>query len=110
MAKIRDLSLLRRDWNGHGAAPLSPESRRAAEDFLAAVWSEFGPSVAEPTVVAPTSDGGVAVEWIVNDGRRVKAVEVVFLARGNEFSVRDRERRQLEDPRQVASPPSQGCG
>lgn len=97
MNRIQDLAKLQSGWNGHGAVVPTPASLRAAQDFLSYVWNEFGSMVAEPTVVAATSDGGVAVEWIVKAGDREKGVEIVFLPKGIEYSVRDRDAGRLED-------------
>ncbi len=93
---ISELGPLPDGWNGHRAARITQESQRAAITFLTRVWNEFGSSVPEPTVVAPTSDGGVAVEWIVKDGGAVRGVEIVFIDNRNEFSVRNRDTRVLE--------------
>lgn len=97
VAKIAQLTQLEPGWNGHRAARISPAAQMGAIDFLAKVWAEFGTSVPEPTVVVPTPDGGVALEWIVKDDHRVMGVEIVFLDRGNEYSVRDRDGQRLDD-------------
>lgn len=97
MNRIQDLANLQSGWNGKKAVTPAAGSLRAAEDFLSRVWNELGSMVAEPTVVTSTSDGGVALEWIVKAGDREKGIEVVFLPKGNEYSVRDREAGRLEE-------------
>ena len=99
-ARIEQLASLNRDWNGHGAMRVAEASRKAALGFLDRVRQEFGTSVPEPTVVAPTSDGGIALEWIVRERTHEKGVEVVFLPTGIEYSLRNRDNGRLEDDRE----------
>ena len=94
--RIAQLATLEPGWNGHRAAPISKDSQRAAIAFLADVWMEFGTTVAEPTIVAPTPDGGVALEWIVQDGDE-RGVEVVCFPAWYEYTVRNRRTGAIED-------------
>lgn len=96
LSRIAPLATLEPGWNGHRAAPISKDGRRAAIAFLADVWMEFGTTVAEPTIVAPTPDGGVALEWIVQDGDEV-GVEVVCFPAWDEYTVRNRRTGAIED-------------
>jgi len=101
-ARIRQLGGLETGWNGHHAARIAQASQDAAVRFLERVWNEFKTSVAEPTVVAPTSDGGVALEWIVKDGDRERGVEIVCMPSRYEYSIRNRGTRRLEDDSEAA--------
>lgn len=96
LARIEQLATLEPGWNGHRAAPISKDSQRAAIEFLRHVWAEFGRSVAEPSIVAPTPDGGVALEWIVQDGDE-RGVEVVCFPAWYEYTVRNRRTGAIED-------------
>ena len=95
-AKILSFGSLEKGWNGHKASRIPTAAQTMALEFLTTVWNKFGTSVAEPTEVAPTSDGGVALEWIVKDGGRDKGVEVVIFERRNEYTVRDRVEGHIE--------------
>lgn len=88
-----------RGWNGHDAPPIPKASREAALHFLAMLWNEFQSTVPEPTVVAPTSDEGVAFEWIVKDDRdHERGIEIVCLpGHRYEYSIRNRDTRQVLD-------------
>lgn len=102
VAKITQLGHLPPGWNGHAAPKVSPAAQIQAIDFLSRVWREFYTSVPEPTIVAPTSDAGVALEWIVKAGSGELGVEVVFLDGSTEYSVRDREQQKIvEDGEKV---------
>ena len=96
IARISQPGELGSGWNGHRAAPISKESQVAAIALLHLVSMEFGLSVAEPTIVAPTPDGGVALEWIVKD-RDERGVEVVCFPAWYEFTVRNRRTGKIED-------------
>ena len=101
--RIAQLATLEPGWNGHRAAPISKDSQRAAVYFLSQVWAEFGSSVAEPSIVAPTPDGGIALEWIVQDGDE-RGVEVVCFPAWYEYTVRNRRTGAIEDEAERARP------
>ena len=95
-AKILSFGSLDRGWNGHKAARIPTTVQTQALEFLISIWNKFGTSVAEPTEVAPTSDGGVALEWIVKEGVRDKGIEIIVFDRHSEFTVRDRADGTIE--------------
>jgi hypothetical protein len=103
--RVKHLERLPRDWNGHGAAPISATARRSAILVLDRTWQMFGPMMPAPTIIAPTTDGGVALEWIIRDQRGEHGVEIVCLAAGDrfEYSVRDRVSGTLQDDLENAS-------
>lgn len=104
VTRIERLAELDPGWNGHNAPRIPEASRAAAVSFLERVWSEFGSSVPEPTVVAATSDEGVALEWIVKDGDRERGVEIVCLPARYEYSVRNRQTGRLEQDAEGIAP------
>lgn len=86
---------LKPGWDGHGAAVPGEAICTVATNFLRRVAGKFGTDVPEPTVVAPTSDGGVSVEWRLKTPS--EAVELVFLPNDlHEYTVRDIELRHIE--------------
>ncbi len=99
VTRIERFAELEQGWNGHDAAPIARRRRDTPIEFLYRVASEFGSAVPEPTVVAATSDGGVALEWIAKADGEERGIEIVFLPNGsNEYSARNRdERRVLDD-------------
>src|SRR5213593_4780633 len=78
---------LKRGWDGHGASEIGFTARTNAVDFVRRVWKDYGTVVQAPAV-APVSDGGIALEWIVRTPQGARELELVFLDRGNEYSVR----------------------
>ncbi len=84
--KIEALAKLKTGWDGHRAAPIEEPAARLATAFLSVLATDFGPTVPTP-LVAPTPDGGVALEWRSKfpDGER--EVELVFLKDLVEYSV-----------------------
>jgi hypothetical protein len=95
LARIEHFRALAPGWSGHHAAAIVEASRTAAIRLLEQAWGEFGSSVAEPTVIAPTSDGGVAFEWIIKNDDAETGVEVVCLPTRYEYSLRDRTTGRL---------------
>ncbi len=104
LAQIEGFSTLESGWNGHHAAAISPGTREAAVRLLDQIWHEFKVSVPEPSIVVPTSDGGVALEWIVKDGDAERGVEIVCLPSRYEYSVRDRATGRLGEESESADP------
>jgi hypothetical protein len=93
---IERLGALRPGWDGHGAAAIAAAARAQAATFLRRVESKFGSMLPEP-MVAPLSDGGVALVWQARKAIGSVEVEIVFLERGNEYSVTERsEGRSFE--------------
>ena len=98
VSQIEAMEDLETGWNGHRASRISKGSQQSAIQFLWRVWEEFRNAVPEPTIVAPTSDGGVALEWIVKYGTEERGIEIVCLpANRYEYSVRNRVTGQLEE-------------
>jgi hypothetical protein len=46
------------DWDGYGAAPVTPQARAAAEEFLGAL-----PTTWPPPEMAADPDGEISFEW-----------------------------------------------
>jgi hypothetical protein len=96
--KIEGMGELPAGWNGHYPSEIGSAAQETAKRFLRLVWNEFGSAVPEPTVVAPTSDGGIALEWIAKEGDRERGIEVVCFANGRyEYSVRNRTTGRLDE-------------
>jgi len=103
IARIERLKQREPGWNAHRSLNVTQASREAAIVFLRKLWAEFGASVPEPSVVAPTAIGGVAVEWVVKDLGEERGIEVVCLPERYEYSIRNRATGRLEDDSQNAS-------
>jgi hypothetical protein len=91
IAQIKSLETLKPRWNAHGASAIAESARDAAITFLRQIEAKFGSSVLEPAV-APTSDGGVSLEWKFPP----QLLEIVLLPHErNEYSLRDLESDKL---------------
>jgi hypothetical protein len=69
------------NWDGYGAAPITPETIRAARRFLRMLPSVFG----EPEM-APGSDGIIAMEWLFEDEHPLRKL-FIDVGPGNVWSV-----------------------
>lgn len=69
LRQIRQLSTLRRNWNGYGAAPISPVRVKAAATIVRNAPSRFWTGV----FVIPMTEGRLQLEW--HDGRRSLELE-----------------------------------
>jgi hypothetical protein len=95
ITRIERIGAMKPGWNGHRAPVTSPEVRSTAISFLRKLSANFGVSVPEPTLVAPTSDGGIALEWRLRTP--AEAIEFVFLPRGlHEYTLRDLNKGHLD--------------
>ena len=99
--RIAQLAALEPGWNGHRAAAISKDSQQAAITLLQYAQTELA-AVADPTTIAPTPDGGVALEWIVKD-RDERGVEVVCFPTWYEYTVRNRSTGVIEDDAEHAT-------
>ena len=89
--KIEHIGKMSPGWNGFKAAVADASVRHAAISFLQEVGQRFPSDVHEPTIVAPTPDGGVAIEWRLADAPR--CFELVFMPHGaREWALREKER------------------
>ena len=89
--KIESIQKMSPGWNGFRAAVASEDVRRAAIEFLRDIPRRFPADVSEPTIVAPTPDGGVVLEWRLVHWPR--SLELVFLPNGvYEWALREKER------------------
>jgi hypothetical protein len=60
---LRELSQLKKDWDGYGALPITPDSCAHAQRFLAATPTGMtGPEI------TPTSNGTITFEWASSEG------------------------------------------
>ena len=99
IAKVHQIGFMKPGFNGHNAAVANAEVRQNAEDFLRKLLKHYGTSVPAPTLVAPTSDGGVAIEWRLKNPS--EAVEIIILPRGlHEYAIRDLGKGRLDDARE----------
>lgn len=89
----RLMSTLRPGWDAHRAARIAPEAGEAAKMFLIHAGNKFGTSLREPAV-GPLADGALGLVWRVKRHSSEREVEVVFMRRGNEFVVSDRDGRE----------------
>lgn len=80
IALINRIGEMEPGFNGHHAAVATLTVRQDAIRFLSRLASSYGTSVPEPSMVAPTSDGGVALEWRLQWPSEV--IEIVFLPNG----------------------------
>jgi hypothetical protein len=95
ISRIRGIASMQPGWNGHGAAVAPREVRGTAIDFLLRLAQNFGTSIPAPTLVAPTSDGGVTLEWRLREP--AEAIEFVFLPGGlHEYAFRDLDQDRLD--------------
>lgn len=86
-------STLNPGWDGHRAARITPEAAEAAKAFLTHADNKFGISLPEP-VVGALADGALGLVWRVKRDRSEREVEIIFMRRGNEFVVSDRDGRE----------------
>lgn len=94
MAEIARMGRLAHNWDGHGADAVPVSAQEKATWFMQSVDSKFGSLVPRPTVGAIA--GGIALVWRVpvRAGARTageREIEMIFHARGNEWSVSDRD-------------------
>lgn len=91
LSQLSSLVLLGDDWDGEGSEAVVPSSVRRAYDFVSSLTVDWLPWV------APTTDGGVRVEW---DARAASLMidflpdghdEVHFRAGSQSASLRDME-------------------
>jgi hypothetical protein len=52
-----------RNWDGYDAKPITPETLRYARLVLNVMPDTFG-----PPDIAPSGDGSIGLEWVLNDG------------------------------------------
>jgi hypothetical protein len=52
-----------RNWDGYDAKPITPETLRYARRLLEAMPDTFG-----PPDIAPSGDGSIGLEWVLDDG------------------------------------------
>lgn len=62
-ATLQELSRLKKDWDGYGALPITPDSCAHAQRFLAAT----APEMTAPEIT-PTSNGTITFEWASPEG------------------------------------------
>jgi hypothetical protein len=91
------LALRRPGWDGHNASPISGAAHGEVVDFLGRLFKDFGGASAPAPMVAPDPDGGIALEWSRDDDQGHRELEIVFLARGNEYSIGYRGCAQAEE-------------
>ena len=95
ISDIERIGSMEAGWNGHGAPIAALEVRNQAIGFLRRLLSNFGTSIPAPTLIAPTSDGGVTLEWRLREPS--EAIEFVFLPNGShEYSFRDLDKDRLD--------------
>ena len=82
--EVRKLTELDRGWNTYRAGRITDEAQQQAIAFLGLLPGLPGPI--PPPSVAPTPNGGVALQWLAGD----REVEIIFLAKGGEYSVAQR--------------------
>src|SRR6266478_5669799 len=63
IASIGTIEYMKPDWDHHRGIVPSPAVRQAAVEFLRKIARDYGSDIPEPTMVAPTSEGFVALEW-----------------------------------------------
>lgn len=91
------LALRRPGWDGQHASPISESARGEVVDFLGRLFKDFGGMSAPAPMVAPDPNGGIALEWSRDDDQGHRELEIVFFARGNEYSIGYRGRVQAEE-------------
>ncbi|HEY8007135.1 MAG TPA: hypothetical protein VIE66_10155 [Methylocella sp.] len=52
-----------RNWDGYDAEPITPETLRYARRLLRVMPDTFG-----PPDIAPSGDGSIGLEWVLDDG------------------------------------------
>ena len=79
--RIQGFRTLDAGWNSYRAGRIEKDARARAIRFVGSL-PNLGRRV-PPPVVAPTSNGGVALHWDAGD----REVDIIFLSRGGEYSV-----------------------
>ena len=62
-ATLQELSKLKKDWDGYGALPITPDSCAHAQRLLAAT-----PQGMTAPEITPTSNGTITFEWTSSEG------------------------------------------
>lgn len=87
--RIRALRGLEAGWNSYRAGRIEDVAMRRAIRFIGELPNLHRP--VPPPSVAPTPNGGVALHWEAGD----REVDVIFLARGGEYSVARRKSDEI---------------
>ena len=81
VGRIDALSALKPGWNSYRAGEISPVARERAIVFVRLI-ADDRMRVRYPSV-APTSDGGVSLQWHIN----AEEIGIVFTDEGQEYSI-----------------------
>jgi hypothetical protein len=89
--EIRRLGKLDRGWNTYRAGRINDEAQEQAIAFVGSLTT-LAERVPAPKVV-PTPNGGVGLHWLTRD----RDVEVVFFAKGGEYTIAQRGSAEIID-------------
>lgn len=99
-SKIRRLGV-GDDWDSYGGRSIPEAARHRALTFVTTLLAHLDEHPPAPDV-GPVPDGGLLFRWLTDDHE----VEIVFLADGGEYAVRDRRTGELIDEGEVGRPES----
>jgi hypothetical protein len=92
LERIASLDRVPHRWNGNAGGPITDIVRERAMRFIATLGSRALPM---PSVIDPTNDKGISLEWHVGHPPRRK-IEIIFLPDdANEWTMRDLVADQL---------------
>lgn len=103
IAKIHHLAEVPQGWDSYGGDAVSAAARQQALTFITSLLAHVDPEKQPPAPeVGPTVEGGVLLRWLTGD----REIELVFLATGGDYTVRERSTGDVVDEGEIGSPES----